>query len=137
MGKVNEVRIYDNYGIINVESSLYPVVFLVSLEDFPELIRHFWRVKRINRNIYAYSGKIAMHRMIMKPRPDQWVKFNNGDTQDCRRENLRLFEPYRKRPEPEFVEDNYKVSDGTDELSIRMKKAKEQQRLREQEEEVT
>lgn len=74
----------------------------VDLIDFEALNKHKWRAQRNYKRpaqFYAVRQKrvdkvkrifYSMSRQIMKPPKKLQVSFINGDTLDCRRENLRI-----------------------------------------------
>lgn len=71
-------------------------VAIVDDEDFEWLSAWKWQASICNGKVYARRTKkengtsttILMHREIAKPLPEEDVDHKNGDTMDCRRENL-------------------------------------------------
>jgi len=64
----------------------------VDAADYPELSQYRWYANRHGCTIYAcrYEGgrELYMHRVIMKPRPDQIVHHRDHDGLNNRRDNL-------------------------------------------------
>lgn len=73
---------------------------LVDPELYDELLERMWQAVVVNGSIYAASSrrdplfkdstKDYLHRVIAKAPKGVAVRFRNGDSLDCRRENLVL-----------------------------------------------
>jgi hypothetical protein len=69
-------------------------VALVDADDYLRLSQFDWQLGRYVFRRYVIDGKqrqIALQREVLK-RPQDRIRFINGDPLDCRKENLRLFD---------------------------------------------
>ena len=77
-------------------------VALVDDEDYEELNKYKWCADKGRRTYYAVrslwangrkSGKLYMHRVIMKAQPGEQVDHKSSDGLDCQKKNMRICTP--------------------------------------------
>lgn len=78
---------------VHVTNPYSGVQFKVSREDL-DLVRSYnWNTTRSCRYLARkdkQSNQLLLHRVIMAPKKGECIDFINGDTLDCRRQNLRV-----------------------------------------------
>lgn len=70
------------------------LIILVDPDISPILLEKTWSIKKCHNTLYAYCAilkkKFYLHRLIMNPRPDEYIDHINGDGLDNRKCNLRI-----------------------------------------------
>lgn len=100
MNKSIEEKRDEAWEYIVVNSKLYgEKKFKVDLDFYDLLSTKKWSVRKYGRGFYAYfelkkTGKKrnfqSMHRLVLNPKPTEFVDHINGDPQDNRKTNLRI-----------------------------------------------
>ena len=80
--------------------------YRIDAEDYEEASKYTWSSRPRHNGSFeasAYNPKsktmapITLHRLVVKPKSGQQVAFKDGNTRNCRKENLRVYDSVGER----------------------------------------
>lgn len=85
---------------------------LVDYTDYLEHVKYKWCSVITKKYVYTarrVGNKMKyLHRLLTNPPENYWVDHKNGNTLDCRRENLRICTPTENKRNRHKMSKNYK-----------------------------